>query len=154
MPRLRGEIILQNTDQRKLTKRLRKEYPDMKWDESIISKLAKYRYLPTPPMLDALCAVLDVDKLDLYTREELDLLREGNLAAKVFANAQEPRKSGKGTGIVKPTFRVPESLFYNFRAKLADDKRFTNMTAWIVRQMIDYLSKEETTPDAGTTDAA
>lgn len=43
-------------------------------NESFLSRIEKYVYLPTPEIASALCEILQVNLLDIYSREECDLL--------------------------------------------------------------------------------
>jgi DNA-binding XRE family transcriptional regulator len=107
-------------------------------DEPFLSRLEQYVYLPTPEVAKALCEQLNVSILDIYAREECDLLQ---LCSRNGATGNVTEDSSRGAcrspsprepKIYRLSVRIPRHKFENILAKEILRKcGYRSITHWI-----------------------
>ena len=93
---LKGTREAQGMTQRAFAKRVGSPVPDY-------NKIERGRFLPTPELLGRICRALDKRPLELYERQEIDLL--GALKTAPGRRGGDRHKLRR-----KKTYRLPESL--------------------------------------------
>lgn len=99
------------------------ELQGIKLDKPDVSRLESGKYLPTVDMLRAICKVLECEVLDIYDKEEVDLL-----------NALKPVRADKVVRLTdrhKVSARLNESCCNSLKAALRE--RGLTIQAWIER---------------------
>lgn len=103
-------------------------------NESFISRIEQYVYLPTPETARALCDALQVNLLDIYSREECDLLAlmPPNAGEEECENSYSSTPHFCEPNTYRLSVRIPRQTFENLLTKEVLNRcGYRSITHWV-----------------------
>ena len=115
-------------------------------DEPMMSRFEKYRCLPIPSMLKAICKELDCTIDDIYEPHEV-----------YYGQLSKPKKRKRKSDVYRLTAELPEEAREFFKSGALQKCGFQDITAWanwcytqLKRTHQEILQKEKTSPQPGS----
>jgi transcriptional regulator with XRE-family HTH domain len=122
----------------------------MTLDEPTWSRIESKKVLPTVTLLRYMCKAFEVMPLDIYEREEIDLIHCIEKKASVSART-ENRKAAR-----KLTVRMTEQAYKLLHSGILEACGYPSITAWVwqclKRLECEYAARQKKKPTAATVD--
>ncbi len=120
----------------------------MSMDEPTWSRIESKKILPTVHLLRYICYAFNVEPLDLYEKEEIDLIHCMPKTASVTAR-KENRKAAR-----KITVRITEGAYKSLHSGILEACGYPSITAWIwqciKRLECEFAARQKKKPTAET----
>lgn len=120
----------------------------MKLDEPTWSRIENKKVLPTVPLLRYMCKAFEVVPLDIYEREEIDLINcMTDKSEKMMPKT--PRKENRKAAR-KITVRVTDAAYKSLHSGILQACGYPSITAWfwqcIKRLECEYAARQKKKP--------